>query len=222
MSGIVTNFSGKIQDFGYAIGFFSEFILLFFVTMMLIAKSEDPGTDVVVYVMGLIMSGGINTVLKRWIQQPRPHDPLKFLYSEQFDRRRTVYGMPSGHSQNVFYSIAYLFVSLRDTPGNLSCGKESTLRSDSSLGSIRSEQSWIWASCAAIAVLTWIERWKFHNHTLSQLMIGALVGVGLAYVVIRLRDVVTFPYDSLRETCQSLRYTPTFPWKRRKHSRKDV
>jgi hypothetical protein len=211
MSGIVTNFSGKIQDFGYAIGFFSEFILLFFVTMMLIAKSEDPGTDVVVYVMGLIMSGGINTVLKRWIQQPRPHDPLKFLYSEHFDRRRT---------------IAYLFGSIRPKIGrpdqSLPVYDSPTLGLKPTLRYRLQPQSWIWASCAAIAVLTWIERWKFHNHTLSQLMMGALVGVGLAYVVIRLRDVVTFPYDSLRETCQSLRYTPTFPWKRRKSTHKDV
>ena len=195
MSGIVTNFASKLLDFGYAIGFFSEFILLVLVVLWLVLKSIDPGMDIVVYVMGLIVSGGINTLLKRWIGQrprqaslamdtvtqdyrakpvrlglqPRPHDPRKFLYSEHFDRRQRTYGMPSGHSQNVVYSIAYLYGSVPD-PG-----------------------PWVGIGCALVVALTWIERWQFHNHTISQLAVGAVVGVALAYFVIRLRDMVTKP-----------------------------
>jgi membrane-associated phospholipid phosphatase len=166
MSGIVTNFTSKIADFGYAIGFFSEFILLVLVVLWLVLKSIDPGMDIVVYVMGLIVSGGINTLLKRWIGQPRPQNPRKFLYSEHFDRRQRTYGMPSGHSQNVVYSIAYLYGSVPD-PG-----------------------PWVGLGCAVVAMATWIERWQFHNHTISQLAVGAVVGVALAYFVIRLRDFV--------------------------------
>jgi len=168
MSGIVTNFVSKVTDFGYAIGFFSEFILLVVVILWLIWKSVDPGIDIVIYVAGLIVSGGINTTLKRWIEQPRPHDPRKFLYSEHFDRRRTVYGMPSAHSQKVFYSIAYLYGSVPGAATNV----------------------WIAVTSIVIATLTWIERWQFHNHTWPQLVVGAGVGVAMAYLVLRLRDLL--------------------------------
>jgi membrane-associated phospholipid phosphatase len=71
--------------------------------------------------------------------------------------------MPSGHSQNVVFSILYLFwTTHKFVP-------------------------WT-AMCTVIGILMFIERWLFHNHTPFQLIMGGVVGAALAYVVVSLRD----------------------------------
>ena len=86
---------------------------------------------------------------------------MKFLNTEHFTKK--VYGMPSGHSQNVVFSILYLFwTTHKFVP-------------------------WT-AMCTVIGILMFIERWLFHNHTAFQLIIGGVIGAALAYVVVGLRN----------------------------------
>ena len=97
------------------------------------------------------------------IKQPRPDGYKKFLYSEHFSRIHTIYGMPSGHSQNVFYSITYLYLTV----------KESVY--------------WLQIGFVLAALMVW-ERFTFHNHTLMQLLAGAVVGILLGFTVVTVRD----------------------------------
>jgi membrane-associated phospholipid phosphatase len=73
--------------------------------------------------------------------------------------------MPSGHSQNVFYSITYLFLTAKDGIYWLQLG-------------------------LVIATLMVYERWTFHNHTLIQLFVGALFGIMLGWSVVTVRDAI--------------------------------
>ena len=77
--------------------------------------------------------------------------------------------MPSGHSQNVFYSITYLYLIAKDGMYWLQLG-------------------------LVLATLMVYERWTFHNHTLLQLFAGATMGIALGIVVYSIRNKI---YSSL-------------------------
>ena len=77
--------------------------------------------------------------------------------------------MPSGHSQNVFYSITYLYLIAKDGIYWLQLG-------------------------LILAALMVYERWTFHNHTLLQLFGGAITGIILGLIVFSIRNKI---YSSL-------------------------
>jgi len=74
------------------------------------------------------------------------------------------YGMPSGHSQHLFVSIFYLYLSIKDF------------------------YPWILLISSSIGMMTIVERWYFRNHTLNQLVAGAIVGSMFAFVIVYIRD----------------------------------
>jgi len=132
------------MQFLYGIGFFGEIIQLLMVSSLL----SGERSLLIVFILGFILNASINGVLKKWFHQKRPSNPIKFLYSEQFSKKS--YGMPSGHSQSVFYSIAFLFLA-------------------------RPADGWLLLSLL-IGIITVYERWHFHNHTVQQLLAGVLFG----------------------------------------------
>ena len=135
----------------YAIGYFGE-ILMVVISCLLLYKTPF---NLVVYLLGAVFNVFLNkAVLKPLIKQPRPLKPVKFLDTEKFTYAS--YGMPSGHSQFVFYSIAYLYLV------------------DPKM------QPW-YIIVLAIGIITIYERWVFRNHTLEQLIAGVLVGSAVAY-----------------------------------------
>jgi len=157
MGNIVYKFAGKIRDLLYAIGYFSELLVAIIVCSMIYTQP----VDLTIFVVVLAFSGITNKYLKTIIKQNRPYNSMKFLNTEHFTQK--VYGMPSGHSQNVVFSILYLFwTTHKFVP-------------------------WT-AMCTVIGILMFIERWFFHNHTPFQLIMGGVVGAALAYVVVSLRD----------------------------------
>lgn len=157
MLNIVYKFAGKIKDLLYAIGYFSELLVAIIVCSMIYGDLIDLSFFIVI----LTLSGITNEYLKTIIKQNRPYNSMKFLNTEHFTKK--VYGMPSGHSQNVVFSILYLFwTTHKFVP-------------------------WV-AMCVVIGILMFIERWLFHNHTAFQLIIGGVIGTALAYVVVGLRN----------------------------------
>jgi len=113
----------------------------------------------IVYFLGYFVSIYVNIWLKNTIKEPRPKPFYKFLANESTKKDdQQKYGMPSGHSQNAFYSIVYLYMYL---------------------GSFF---PWI-LICLGVGVLTILERWLFRNHTMFQLCIGALIGSALGYII---------------------------------------
>lgn len=149
----------------YALGFFSE-ILVFILVVFLIHKNTY---DLIFFLVGVSLNGLMNRILKPVFKDPRPPSPIKFLNSEKFPKKleytknSNYYGMPSGHAQNVTFSLTYLYWTI--------C--ESKLLKMASL---------------IIGVLTVFERWWFRNHTLLQLCVGIIVGIIFARFIIWLRD----------------------------------
>ena len=151
----------KGTDFIFGIGYFSEIIMAIIVIIAL----HTNRLNTIVYIIFFFLSGYTNTILKSFFRQSRPKKSIKFLYSEHFSRIHTVYGMPSGHSQNVFYSITYLYLTAKDGIYWLQLG-------------------------LALAALMVYERWTFHNHTLLQLFVGELFGIMLGWMVVTVRDYI--------------------------------
>jgi membrane-associated phospholipid phosphatase len=151
----------------YALGFFSELLILILVIYLL----YDRTFELLFFLVGVTLNNILNRILKPILKDPRPSSPIKFLHSEKFPKKleytknSNYYGMPSGHAQNVAYSLAYLYWTIQ----------ESNLLKLFSL---------------LIGGLTVFERWWFRNHTLLQLAVGIMVGIILARITISLRNRV--------------------------------
>ena len=152
--------ANEIKEFAFAIGYFSELILLIIVSVILYLESK---LDLVIFLLGGFASGVINRILKKWIKDPRPKDPTKFLDSEHFSKTHPAYGLPSGHSQNIFYTITFFGLITKTFI------------------------AWD-ALFLVIATLMVYERWVFHNHSVIQLATGAALGITFGYGVYWLRD----------------------------------
>ena len=152
----------EVEQFTYAIGFFSELMVCIIVLSVIYAQIYEH----LVYLIGFTIGTYFNRYLKNLIQDKRPNKPVKFLASESFKTSgsNNFYGMPSGHSQHVSYSIMYLYLTTGEW------------------------YPWVFI-CIIIGILMFYERWLFRNHTLLQLVVGALVGIAFAYFVVYLRDL---------------------------------
>jgi len=151
----------KFTEFLNSLGFFGELILLCIVSFVLYSNIAD----LLVFYIGLIVNSFINQTLKPWIKNPRPTSPIKFLADEKLLKGSNSYGLPSGHSQNVFYSLTYLYLTV--------------------------QQFNVWTILGGIiGVITIYERWSHRNHTLLQLIIGAALGCLFAFFVIYARNQV--------------------------------
>jgi len=147
-------FLDYILHFLYSIGYFGEIIMIIVVFYVLY---KTPIT-LIVYTLFLIINGIINRLLKKEIHEKRPNQPISFLYSNKIKKENNNYGMPSGHSENVFYSTLFLYLNVK--------------KIDTSI-----------VLSLFICAMTIYQRWYFHNHTLSQLLVGAIIGCIFAYIV---------------------------------------
>jgi membrane-associated phospholipid phosphatase len=144
------------SQFLYAIGFFSEIILLIMVACLL--YSHPP--FFVVYLVAMMVSTVISQVIKKWTKDPRPKNPHKFLASEHFLSGKLAYGMPSGHAQGTFFSVFFYYLVVRPAWND----------------------PWLLTG-VVICGLCLMERFVFRNHTAAQLAVGALLGSALAWIV---------------------------------------
>lgn len=163
------NFLHDFKDYIYSIGYFSEFTT-FIITSCLIFRQH---IYFIFYVIMVLLSKLINQILKKIIKDPRPNKPIKFLESEKFGGKN--FGMPSGHSQFVFFTTVYNYLVIKQfIPWTL--------------------------LLLVIGLITIYERYIFKNHTLSQLIVGAFVGGLLAYLTYYL---ATYTKDKLLEERKS-------------------
>jgi membrane-associated phospholipid phosphatase len=137
------------------IGYLGPFLLLAATIILL----KNKATLLSVYVVGYVLNLIINIILKALIKQPRPSEDLSVFNASvthgkriSFDR----YGMPSGHATSVFYSTAFIFFALK-----------------SPLLSI---------IYLIISINTGYQRIKYKNHTLMQVICGAITGTIIAYI----------------------------------------
>lgn len=117
------------------------------------------------YILGTFLDLLINIIIKGLIRQPRPGVNLKLYnasnsYFHRFITKDGIpfdlYGMPSGHLQNVFFSTSYAMLVLKD---------KKQLYMD-----------------LVLCFITLYQRITYNFHTLFQACIGAFIGIITGYL----------------------------------------
>ena len=104
--------------------------------------------------LGLFLASTIiNKALKLVFQEPRPEGSMTIV-GEPY-QGADEYGMPSGHAQSVCFSATYLYLVTKNA-------------------------LWLVLELCVVG-LTMIQRWKYKNHSVGQLAVGALVGTFWGY-----------------------------------------
>ncbi len=118
------------------------------------------------YIFGIICDLILNIVLKTIIQQPRPGYDSKQLQLALKNNKRYVlkdglpydiFGMPSGHTSCAFFSTIFVYLALKQT-------------------------NWLYLYLIMDAIIMY-QRVTFNHHTIAQVIVGAFVGVGLAFLL---------------------------------------
>ena len=110
------------------------------------------------YFVFLFLNNLLNQTIKVLVKQPRPtgYKELKDMDHANYTGVQ-IYGMPSGHSQSVFFSLTFSWCVVRSVPLLI-------------LGLF-------------ICAVTLYQRWKYKKHSIEQLAVGAFVGSCFGYFV---------------------------------------
>lgn len=108
------------------------------------------------YLSGYLVFTGmnhlLNGILKTTFQEVRPSGGILLYEGEdELYKNDNKYGMPSGHTQSVFFALTYLYLVKH------------------------SIYSFLLELC--VAMITCYQRWKYRRHTISQILIGSLLGI---------------------------------------------
>jgi len=135
------------------LGYFGPHILLVVSIFLL----RDKNTLLYIYLIGIFSSSIINYILKGLIKAPRPSDDVRVfnmeLNNELISGRRMGFdrfGMPSAHAQSVFFSLVFIYLSLKNTK--------------------------IALFYLFICLVTIYQRVKYKHHSILQVVIGSVVG----------------------------------------------
>ena len=140
----------NLNNLLYSLGYFGDTISFFIICILIFNKF----IFFIFYIICFIINMGINNYLTNKIKQKNPSHPIKFLESDSFSKKR--YGMPSFHTQNMFFSIGYVFFILNN---------------------------FIWKLVLLLIGFAVIyERYVFRDHTMEQLLYGALLGSLIGYI----------------------------------------
>jgi len=146
----------KIFDY---IGYFGPQILLLFSIYFLRNKS----TLLYIYLLGMFINSLVNYVLKGLIKEPRPSEDVHIFNAElnnsKVNERRIGFdrfGMPSGHSQSVFFSLVFIHLALKN---------------------VRVSLFYLF-----ICLTTLYQRIAYNNHTITQIIVGSVTGSMISFV----------------------------------------
>ena len=133
-------------------------IILYIAASYLLWKKN---TSFYYYQVGFFTCAILNLVLKGIFKQPRPsEDPKEFNLAIKNGHRfifkngipHDIFGMPSGHTQSIFFSIIFVYLALKD-------------------------KKTIIIVYLFIGLITIFQRVLFKQHTVLQVVAGAMVGV---------------------------------------------
>ena len=148
--------SNPLIEFIDIVGFFAPSILFFISLFLLWSKSYF----LIYYIIGFGLNILLNILLKGLIQQPRPKEDIKLINISKNNGKRIsydVYGMPSGHAQLCFYSLGFIYLVFNN---------------------------WNWTIFYfIISLITLFQRVKYKNHTIHQVLVGAIVGALFSYFI---------------------------------------
>lgn len=159
----MSNIFNNLYEIINSIGSYGP-LLLFFQSTYFLQKKPNY---MIYYIIGFILNGFINILLKGIIKQPRPFiDPeihnLALTYLRRFMFKDgilfDIYGMPSGHAQSVMFSTTFMYLVLKN--------------------------KFITFLYFLISLITFYQRVEQNMHTLPQVLAGGLFGVctgGLFY-----------------------------------------
>ena len=148
--------SNPVMEFLDIVGYLAPYILFLISICLLWSKSYF----FIYYIIGFGLNILLNILLKGIIQQPRPKEDIKLINIAKNNGKRIsydVYGMPSAHAQLCFFSLGYIYLVFK---------------------------SWNWTVVYFIISLsTLFQRVKYKNHTIHQVLVGAIVGVLFSYFI---------------------------------------
>jgi membrane-associated phospholipid phosphatase len=130
--------------------------VLFFYSLLLL---WNKNTLFYYYLYGFFLNVILNFILKGLIKEPRPNeDPKLFNIALKHSIRfkfingypHDIFGMPSGHAQSAFFSIIFIYLALKDIK--------------------------IIIVYLFIALITMYQRVLFKQHTVLQVVAGAIAG----------------------------------------------
>ena len=113
------------------------------------------------YIVGSFVSIIANFILKLLFKDPRPEQDIKlFELAIQKGKRLSIdkYGMPSGHAQSVGFSCIFIYFTLYNF--------------------------YFFLGYLGISIITMMQRYNYKNHTISQIIVGFIVGLILGYISI--------------------------------------
>jgi len=153
----------KVFDY---IGFFGPQIL-FLVSLVALYSQK---TFLIVYVIAMGFNSLLNFAIKALVKQPRPNGDLNVFNGKRHRPRilSDIYGMPSGHSQQVFLSTVFVYLVLKNNK--------------------------LTFFYFILSLLTLTQRVNYKNHTVMQVIVGSCVGAivaYLAYIMAKLYDSST-------------------------------
>jgi hypothetical protein len=123
------------------------------------------------YIIGIVCDLILNIVLKTIIQQPRPCFDSKQVQLALKNNKRYIYkdgipydlfGMPSGHTSCALFSTMYVYLALRKT-------------------------NWLYVYLIMDAIIM-SQRVISNDHSIAQVIVGAFVGIGLAFALYQLAE----------------------------------
>jgi membrane-associated phospholipid phosphatase len=110
------------------------------------------------YLIFRVVNSIVNKYLKLFFREHRPKNQIHYTIFDKpsFRGETSHYGMPSGHAQHSFYSISFLY-----------------LATNSKFALFLS---------IFIAACSGYQRWKYNKHSLTQLLVGTMIGIIMGYV----------------------------------------
>lgn len=100
----------------------------------------------------------INKILKLTVKEERPKDNKN--YGNEKYEGASRYAWPSGHTQEIFFSIIFLYLATKSTP--------------------------LLILTSFIAAMTFYQRLSSKKHTVSQLLAGSVIGSINGYIAYRI------------------------------------
>jgi membrane-associated phospholipid phosphatase len=137
------------------LGYYTPYIL-FFLSLIVIKKRN---VVFYYYVGGFFLNYLLNVTLKGFLKQPRPDSNVELLNIMKQDGRHVhpqMYGMPSGHAQESFYSLLYVVWLFKNNPK-------------------KQNQYWF-LIFGALCVIMLFQRVMTKRHTVTQIVVGAVLG----------------------------------------------
>ena len=164
--------AGLFEQVFYHVGNNGPFILT--ITSLLLLKNKQVYFEF--YLLGSLLNFFLNQILKLLVKQPRPSvDQKTFDLAMKHMKSTTNYanmisydkvlGMPSGHSQGVFFSTAFIYFVFYHLKPNTSTSTNILL------------------FYLFISFITISQRVYYKFHTINQIIVGGCIGIGFSYLI---------------------------------------